>query len=117
LLKNGHLLRFPHPLSLGRTAKYASLLRISGAPVKRDFATLNLHLTLFELPGKVDFFSSLSDYLTKDYVTTSKVAALNLWEASHLSFVRPLPGKPPNIPDCLSPRRLISTQSLHRGES
>jgi hypothetical protein len=31
LLKNGHLLRFPHPSSLRRTAKYASLHRISGA--------------------------------------------------------------------------------------
>jgi hypothetical protein len=49
LLKNGHLLRFPHPSSLRRTAKYASLLRISGA----------LHLALFEQPGKDDFFSSL----------------------------------------------------------
>ncbi len=27
-----------------------------------------------------------------------KVTALNLWEASRLSFDRPLPGKPPNIP-------------------
>jgi hypothetical protein len=34
---------------LRRTAKYASLLRISGA----------LHLALFEQPGKDDFFSSL----------------------------------------------------------
>jgi hypothetical protein len=69
LLKNGHLLRFPHPSSLRRTAKYASLLRISGAPAKRDFAKLNLHLpacrslgagrALFEQPGKDDFFSSL----------------------------------------------------------
>jgi hypothetical protein len=49
LLKNGHLPRFPHPSSLQRTAKYASLLRISGA----------LHLTLFEIPGKDDFLSSL----------------------------------------------------------
>jgi len=49
LLKNGHLLRFPHPSSLRRTAKYTSLLRISGA----------LHLALFEQPGKDDFFSSL----------------------------------------------------------
>jgi hypothetical protein len=49
LLKNGHLLRFPHPSSLRRTAKYASLLRISGA----------LHLALFEQPGKDSFFSSL----------------------------------------------------------
>jgi len=32
-----------------------------------------------------------------------KVAALNLLEASYLSFDRPLPGKPPNIPDRLSP--------------
>jgi hypothetical protein len=34
LLKNGHLLRFPHPSSLRRTAKYASLLRISPACAK-----------------------------------------------------------------------------------
>jgi hypothetical protein len=45
LLKNGHLLRFPHPSSLQRTAKYASLLRISEA----------LHLALFEQPGKMAF--------------------------------------------------------------
>jgi hypothetical protein len=32
LLKNGHLLRFPHPSSFRRTVKYASLLKISGAP-------------------------------------------------------------------------------------
>ena len=38
--------------SLQRTAKYASLLRISGV----------LHLALFEQPGKDDFFSSLLDY-------------------------------------------------------
>jgi hypothetical protein len=49
LLKNGHLRRFPHPSSLRRTAKYTSFLRISGA----------LHLTIFEQPGKEDFFSSL----------------------------------------------------------
>jgi hypothetical protein len=49
LLKNSHLLRFPHPSSLRRTAKYASLLRISGA----------LHLALFEQPGKDDFIGSL----------------------------------------------------------
>jgi hypothetical protein len=51
LLKKGHLLRFPHPSSLQRTAKYASLLRISGA----------LHLALFEQPEKDDFFSSMLD--------------------------------------------------------
>jgi hypothetical protein len=53
LLKNDHQSRdprdFPHPSSLQRTAKYASLLRISGA----------LHLALFEQPGKDDFFSSV----------------------------------------------------------
>jgi len=49
VLKKGHLLRFPHPSSLRRTAKYASLLGISGA----------LHLALFEQPGKDDFFGSL----------------------------------------------------------
>jgi hypothetical protein len=38
LLKNAHLLRFPHPSSLRRTVKYASFLRISGA----------LHLGIFE---------------------------------------------------------------------
>jgi len=32
-----------------------------------------------------------------------KVTALNLWEASYLSFDRSLPGKPPKIPDRLSP--------------
>jgi hypothetical protein len=52
LLKNAHLLRFPHPSSLQRTAKYASLLRISGA----------LHLALFEQPGKDDLFSSLLEF-------------------------------------------------------
>jgi hypothetical protein len=50
LLKNGHLRRFPHPSALRSTAKYASLLRISGA----------LHLALFEQPAKDDFSSSLS---------------------------------------------------------
>jgi hypothetical protein len=46
LLKNDHLLRFPHPSSLRRTSKYASLLRISGA----------LHLGIFEQPDENDFF-------------------------------------------------------------
>ena len=49
LLKNDHLRRFPHPSSLRRTAKYTSLLRISGA----------LHLALFEQSGKDYFFSRL----------------------------------------------------------
>jgi hypothetical protein len=49
MLKNTHLLRSPHPSSLQRTCKYASLLRISGA----------LHLGIFEHPWKNHFFSSL----------------------------------------------------------
>ena len=49
LLKNAHLLRFPHPSSLRRTSKYASFLRISGA----------LHLGVFEQPTKIEFFSNL----------------------------------------------------------
>jgi hypothetical protein len=48
-MKNDHLLRFPYPSSLRRTAKYASLLRISGA----------LHLAFFEQPGKDGLLSSL----------------------------------------------------------
>lgn len=36
-----------------------SLQEISGSPGKRDFAELNLHLALFEQPGKDGFFSSL----------------------------------------------------------
>jgi hypothetical protein len=49
LLKNAHLQRCPHPSSLRRTSKYASLLRISGA----------LHLGIFEQSEKNDFFSKL----------------------------------------------------------
>ncbi len=49
LLKNAHLLRFPHPSSLRRTYKYASFLRISGA----------LHLAIFEQPSEIEFFSNL----------------------------------------------------------
>jgi hypothetical protein len=58
LLKNGHLLRFPHPSSLQRTAKYASLLRISGA----------LHLAFFEQPKKEDFFSSQLEFKVKPLI-------------------------------------------------
>jgi hypothetical protein len=49
LLKNAHLLRFPHPSSLRRTSKYVSLLRISGV----------LHLGIFEQPAENDFLSKL----------------------------------------------------------
>gem|GEM_PF-5924750 len=49
LLKNAHLRRFPHPSSLRRTPKYASLRRISGA----------LHLCIFDQPGKNSFFNNL----------------------------------------------------------
>jgi hypothetical protein len=49
MLKNAHLRRCPHPSSLRRTFKYASLLTISGA----------LHLAIFEHPAKAKFFSNL----------------------------------------------------------
>jgi hypothetical protein len=49
LLKNAYLRRSPHPSSLRRAPKYASLLRISGA----------LHLGIFEQSAKSDFFSEL----------------------------------------------------------
>ena len=60
LLKNAHLLRFPHPSSLRRTSKYASLLRISGA----------LHLGIFEQPAGNDFFSNLLEINRKDKEVT-----------------------------------------------
>jgi hypothetical protein len=47
LLKNAHLRRSPHPSSLQRTSKYASLLRISGA----------LHLGIFDQPEKNEFLT------------------------------------------------------------
>jgi hypothetical protein len=51
LLKNDHLLRFPHPSSLRRTLKYASFLRISRA----------LHLGIFEQPEQNYFSAALED--------------------------------------------------------
>jgi len=50
LLKNAHLLRFPHPSSLRslQGPAGASILRISGA----------LHLGIFEQPAENDFFSN-----------------------------------------------------------
>jgi hypothetical protein len=77
LLKNGHLLRFPHPSSLQRTAKYASLLPWSGLIDRISGA---LHLALFEQSGKDDCFSSLlerfpleiSDYKDMDRLQESK---------------------------------------------
>ena len=69
LLKNAHLLRFPHPSSLRRTSKYASVptspTRRRGKKsllIRRD-ATLRLsgalHLGIFEQPAENDFFSKL----------------------------------------------------------
>ena len=49
LLEHAHLRRCPYPSSSRRTAKYASLLRISGA----------LHLSIFEQSDKNYFFSTL----------------------------------------------------------
>jgi len=58
---------------LRRTTKYASLLRISEAPAKRDFAKLNLHLpacrslgagrALFEQPEKDGLLRGLQERL------------------------------------------------------
>ena len=62
LLKNAHLLRFPHPSSLRRTFKYASLLRISGA----------LHLGIFEQPEKIDFSATCK--------TARFGSVLNVWK-------------------------------------
>jgi hypothetical protein len=50
LLKKARLRRSPHPSSLRRTFKYASLLRISGA----------LHPDIFDQSAKNDFFNRLS---------------------------------------------------------
>jgi hypothetical protein len=50
LLKKAHLQRSPHPSSLQRTFKYASLLRISGA----------LHLGIFDQPEKLSFSTGSS---------------------------------------------------------
>jgi len=61
LLKNDHLRRFPHPSSLRRTAKYASLLRISGA----------LHLVLFEQAAK-DLFQQPENYYTLKFEPQSR---------------------------------------------
>jgi hypothetical protein len=52
LLKNAHLRRYPHPSSLRRTYKYASLLRISGA----------LYLGIFDQPLRNQFVSNLIEY-------------------------------------------------------
>jgi hypothetical protein len=49
LLKNAHLRRSPHPSSLQRTFRYASLLRISGA----------LRLGIFDQPEKNESFNRL----------------------------------------------------------
>jgi len=62
LLKNAHLRRCPHPSSLRRTSKYASLLRISGAlhlPACRSFG---VGRGFFEQPEKNYFFSSLLEH-------------------------------------------------------
>jgi hypothetical protein len=49
-MKNAHLRRFPHPSSLRRTSKYASLLSDSGAS----------HLGIFDQPDEAFFFNNTS---------------------------------------------------------
>jgi hypothetical protein len=58
LLKNAHLRRCPHPSSLRRTSKYASLLPWSGLIDRISGA---LHLGIFEQPAKNNFSSNLLD--------------------------------------------------------
>ena len=70
LLKNSHLLRYPQPLSLRRTAKYASFLRISGA----------LHLAIFEQPGKDVFFSMLQ--MTVNFWNAPGVILWRTWPST-----------------------------------
>ena len=48
-MKNANLLRYPHPSSLRRTTRYASLLGISGA----------LHLDVFDQPAQEAFSAAL----------------------------------------------------------
>ena len=50
LMKNAHLLRYPHPSSLRRTAMYASFLENSEA----------LHLDIFHQPQRNRFFDSFA---------------------------------------------------------
>jgi len=64
LPKNAHLLRSPRPSSLQRTAKYASLLRISGA----------LHLDIFDQPCKSCFLSNLLVYIPYEVPLNAKIA-------------------------------------------
>jgi len=67
LLKNAHLRRSPHPSSLQRTSKYASLLRILGA----------LHLGIFDQPEKLSFstgFQELPSPLTEEGVGGGEIA-------------------------------------------
>jgi len=45
--------------SLRRTGTYASLLGISGAPEKRDFASSTCFLDVFEQPANKVFFRNL----------------------------------------------------------
>jgi len=56
-LKNAHLRRSPHPSSLQRTFKYASLLRISGA----------LHLGIFDQPEKMNFSVGYSEFTISEW--------------------------------------------------
>jgi len=61
-MKKAHLRRCPHPSSLRRTSRYASLLRISGA----------LHLCIFDQP-EIDFCQKMSEV---DHSNTKTYLAL-----------------------------------------
>ena len=74
LLKNAHLLRFPHPSSLQRTTKYASLLGTSGA----------LHLDIFDQPEKV-YLQTLRRTIFR---LVAGIVACHFWVIELLSQLR-----------------------------
>jgi hypothetical protein len=78
LLKNAHLRRCTHPSSLRRTRKYASFLRISGAPangISQGSTCICLPARsrfgegrgIFEQPAKDEFFSKVLDFKDENY--------------------------------------------------
>jgi hypothetical protein len=97
LLKNAHLLRFPHPSSLRRTSEYASLLRISGA----------LHLGIFEQQEEINFATVLAktggikrqkEKKHGAFLGFGRIDSLgigHLYRSDHCGSVSPFSGKKP----------------------
>jgi len=83
LLKNGHLLRFPHPSlcqARGRLVAAYCQVRLTSQDCLPDrqvkSAAGALHLTLFEQPGKDDFFGSLFVNCVKSFFTLIVIPGL-----------------------------------------